>query len=337
MTDSPVQKTIVGHLDLGGRIRTFVSIGALPAMPILLLLGFAYVEPKVLSIGNLVNVVQQTAFLFILTVAQMLVLLTRGLDLSLGPCVSMVSVGSTLVMSSVLASDPAAGTQAALLGILAGVAIGCAVGAFNGIVIAYLRVNPFIATIGSMSICLGIATSISSGKPVFGIPEEFTLALYSTSVAGFPIAVMHAVLVALLIAFILHRTVLGRTLYLLGSNQRAVMVAGLPHRRYLALAYFLCSVVAAIGALLLTARTGSGEPNLGGTLSLQTIAAAVIGGVSLAGGKGGIRAVVVGSLFITVLANGMNMVRVDSYIQMLMIGAVLIAAVALDRFTKKTA
>lgn len=304
----------------------------LPASPILLALGFGLVEPNVLSLQNLVNIVQQTAFLFVLTGAQTIALLTRGLDLSLGPSVSMISVAAAMTMSGLAGADGSNGLLAALAGVAVGLGAGLLVGLFNGIAVAIFRVNPFVATLGSMNICLGIGTSLSAGKPVFGIPAEFNVPLYNASVFGLPIAIVYAIAVGCLIHFILKHTVLGRAFYVMGSNPRAAVLAGWPHRRYLAMAYVVSALLTAVGALLLTARVGSGMPNLGGGLSLQTIAAAVIGGVSLSGGRGGVESAVIGAFFVTILANGMNLVQIGGYVQMLVMGAIVIAAVVFDRF-----
>jgi len=309
----------------------------LPASPLLLALGFGLVEPNVLSAQNIVNIVQQSAFLFVLTGAQLFALLVRGLDLSLGPAVSMISVAAAMTMAGLAGADGSNGVVAALAGVAVGLGAGLLVGLFNGIAVAVFRVNPFVATLGSMNICLGIGTSLSDGKPVFGIPAEFNVPAYNLTVFGMPIAILYAIALGCLIHFVLKHTVLGRSFYVMGSNPRAAVLAGWPHRRYLALAYVVSALLTAVGALLLTARVGSGMPNLGGGLSLQTIAAAVIGGVSLAGGRGGVESAVIGAFFVTVLSNGMNLVQIGGYVQMLVMGAIVIAAVVLDRFGNRRA
>lgn len=294
-------------------------------------LGFYIAEPLVLSPGNLLNIVQQTSYLAIFAAAQMIVILTRGFDLSLGTCVSTVSVASALVMTGMVAHDPNSLTMAIVLAIATGLGIGIAVGLFNGVCIAGLNVNPFIATLGSLNICFGISTTISDGRPVFDVPKTFSELLYSGTVIGVPAPVVIAVLILIAMYVLLNWTVFGRSLYIIGGNPRAAELAGLPGKRYLGLAYIVCSVLSAIGALMLTARTGSGEPNLGGNLTLQSIAAAVIGGVSLRGGIGGTLAAVIGALFVTGLSNGMDLARVDGYIQQIVLGCVIIAAIFLDR------
>lgn len=303
---------------------------ALPIALIALLLAFAAVDGRVLSPANLLNIVQQTSYLALFAMAQTVVILTRGFDLALGPTVSMVSVGAALAMASAVASgnDP---VTVLLLGLAAGFALGAACGLFNGVVVAYLGVSPFVATLGSYNIAIGIATTLSGGRPVQGVPDLFSSLLYGGSVFGVPAAIIIVVLIGLALHFTLTRTVYGRSLYIIGTNPRAASVAGLPVKRILVCTYVLCSSLAALGALMMTARTGSGEPNLGGALSLQAIAAAVVGGTSLAGGRGGVGTAVVGALFITILSNGMNLTRIDGYVQMVVLGIIVIAGVVLDR------
>lgn len=303
----------------------------LPVALVVMVLAFSFVEPRVLSTGNLINIAIQSSYLVIFATAQMVVILTRGFDLSLGTAVSAVSVTSALVMTGMVGPEGQGLAQALILGILMGLAIGVGTGLFNGFAVAWLRVNPFVATLGSLNICLGIATMASDGRPVFNVPNEFSRLVYSGTVLNIPVPIVLAGVVLLVTWFILNYTVFGRALYILGGNPRAATVAGIPSRRYLLLAYVMCSVIAAIGALMLTGRTGSGEPNLGGNLTLESIAAAVIGGVSLRGGLGGVQSCILGALFITALSNGMNLMRVDGYIQMIVLGCVVILAIFLDR------
>jgi len=305
----------------------------LPIALVVMFAGFALVEPAVVSPGNINNILTQASYLFIFSCAQMVVIITRGFDLSIGTNVSAVSVLVALVMTGMVGAEGEGMFWAVLLGILTGLAFGAVVGLFNGVVVAWLRVNPFVTTLGTLNICLGVASMASDGRPVFNVPRAFSEIAYSGSILGIDLPIIYAVAVGAAMFFLLRHTVLGRSLFILGSNPRAAQVAGLPSRRYLAMAYVLCGMLAAIGAMLLTARTGSGEPNLGGGLRLvgESIAAAVIGGVSLRGGVGGVQSVVVGALFITVLSNGMNLMRVDGYIQIIVLGGVLIAAIFLDR------
>lgn len=331
MSDVPISPTL--DPAAGARaaaLRQRLWQWALPVALVLLLLGFALVDPRVLGAANLLNIAQQASYLALFAMAQTVVILTRGFDLSLGPTVSMVSVASAMGFAAATAAghDP---LGVLVLGLGAGLAMGAAAGLFNGVVIARLGVSPFVATLGSYNIAIGIATTISGGRPVQGVPDLFSDLLYRGSVLGVPAAIVIALLVGLLLHLTLTRTVFGRSLYIIGTNSRAASVAGLPVTRILAFAYIGCSVLAALGALMMTARTGSGEPNLGGSLSLQAIAAAVVGGTSLAGGRGGVGTAVLGALFVTILSNGMNLARIDGYVQMVVLGAIVILGVVLDR------
>lgn len=307
----------------------------MPFTLIVMALSFAVVEPRVLSSGNIVNIMSQTSYLAVFATAQMVVILTRGFDLSLGMCVSAVSVLSALIMTNYVAAHPDGVVMAIFLAVLASTVFAVCVGLFNGLAVSVLNVSPFIATLGSLNICYGIASTISGGRPVFNVPDEFSGLLYSGHIIGIPMPVLFAALTLVITYFLLNFTVVGRSFFILGSNPRAALVAGLPSKRYLTYAYITCSVLAAIGALLLTARTGSGEPNLGGNLTLESIAAAVVGGVSLRGGIGGVPAALFGALFVTTLSNGMNLTRVDGYVQMIVLGCVIIAAVVVDRFRRE--
>jgi len=306
----------------------------LPIALVALLLGFAAVDRSVLSPANLLNIAQQTSYLALFAMAQTVVILTRGFDLALGPAVSMVSVGTALAMAGATAAGHDQ-TTVLLAGLGAGFGLGIACGLFNGMVIALLGVNPFVATLGSYNIAIGVATTLSAGRPVQGVPKLFSQLFYGGSIFGFPATISITLAIGIVLHLTLRRTVFGRSLYIIGTNPRAAAVAGLPVKRILIATYVLCSTLAALGAIMMTARTGSGEPNLGGSLSLQAIAGAVVGGTSLAGGRGGVGTAVLGALFVTILSNGMNLTRIDGYIQMVVLGAIVIIGVLLDRLRQE--
>ena len=210
--------TTAEHRQALAHIVSLVSRVLVPASPVILALGFGLYVPAVLSLENIIDIVQRTALLFVLTCAQTIVLLTRGLDLSLGPSVSMMSVASALTMTAVVGSDGSNGIIAALAGTASGLLIGLLVGLFNGIAVAWLRVNPFVTTLASMNICLGIGTSLSDGHPVFGIPEEFNVAGYRLHVLGIPMSVIYAVAVGIALHLLLQHTVVGRSFYCSGAT-----------------------------------------------------------------------------------------------------------------------
>jgi ribose transport system permease protein len=314
----------------GGPLRIALTL-LLPVLIVAMELSLSMLEPRVLSAGNLRNILIQSSYLIVFASAQMVVILTRGFDLSLGASVSAVSVAGALVTTGLADLDWPMWIVVAA-GLAAGLGFGLLVGLFNGACVAWLSINPFVVTLGSLNICLGLATTISGGRPVFNVPDPFSALLYNGKLIPFvPVPVVLALAVCVFLYVLLERTVFGRALYLIGNNPRAAELAGIPSRRYLMLAYVLCAVLAAFGSLMLTARTGSGEPNLGGSLMLESIAAAVIGGVSLQGGIGGVVPVILGSVFITMMSNAMNLLRVDGYIQQILLGVIIIAALFLDR------
>lgn len=314
-----------------------VSALLVPVLTVIMLISFALVVPRILWPRNLMNVALQTSYLAVFATAQTLVIVARGFDLSLGTCVSMVSVIAAVVMVAVAGPNGDAVIAAVIVGVVTAVASGALVGLFNGAVSAGFGVNPFIVTLGTLNICYGIASTISGGRPVFDIPYALSIIFYNGSVLGIPVPILIAAAACLGAHFLLDRTVIGRSLYLIGGNPRAAVVAGIPVRRYLVFAYMFASTLAALGSLMLTARTGSGEPALGGNLLLQSIAAAVIGGVSLRGGIGTVRQAVLGALFITILSNGMNLARIDGYVQEVVLGIFVVAAVFLDALLSRRA
>lgn len=327
MTETPIPSTAtVASPAAMPAAASLVRRLGLPAALVVMIAAFTVAEPRMLAGDNLLNVVEQASYLALFAMAQVVVLLTRGFDLSLGTAVSTVSVFAALLLTGSFG-----GAAGPLAGIVGGLALAAVIGAVNGAVVAWLRVSPFVATLGMLNVCLGLASLLSDGRPVAGLPDTFTTLFYAAAPLGIPAPVLVALGVAGLLYALLHHTVFGRSLYLVGGNPRAAEVAGVPVRAVLVGAYALCSLLAGIGALLLTARTGTGEPNLGGTLTLESIAAAVVGGASLRGGAGGVGAAVLGALFVTVLANGMNLTRVDGNVQAIVLGCVIVAAVVADR------
>jgi ribose transport system permease protein len=323
--------TITTRMPSRALLRQLFGFQSIPPLVlVLLLILFGLVDGRVLSSGNLVNIVEQTSYLAIFTLAQMIVLVTRGFDLALGGIASVVSVVTALAMTALVSSS---GVGIAITaGLLCGLCFGIVAGLFNGLIIAGLRVNPFVATLGSYNICLGVATTISGGRPVASLPADFGTLVYSGSILGAPMPVIIVAIACLAVHFMFRFTVFGRSLYLVGANERGAMVAGLPTRKIVILAYVVSAMLTALGAIMLTGRTGSGEPNLGGTLTLQSLAAAIVGGASLLGGRGGVGAALFGALFVTILANGMNLAQINGYYQMIVIGGTVIASVVLDRF-----
>ena len=307
--------------------RLFIRVGVLPFLLVALVILFGLAEHRFLSLSNLLNVGRQTTYLAIVTAAQMLTILCAGFDLSVGSSVALTSIVSSMVMVSIV--DP---TTAIIVGILVGIGVATLVGLANGITIAVFRVSPFVVTLGMLSVAHGLALLVSSGVPIFNLPEQLNDTLGHGAIWGFPVPVVVAVIIIALIWVLLSRTRVGRYFYALGGNREAARLSGIAVRKYTALAYVLCGVLTGIAGIMLTARVASGEPNLGANLPLESIAAAVIGGVSLRGGEGSLIGAIFGAILIVLIRNGMDLMNISSYLQMVVMGCLLIFAVVMDQF-----
>jgi ribose transport system permease protein len=313
--------------------RLAATVGMIPVVVLVTFAFFGALEPRFLSEDNLFNLTRQASYLIIACTAQFLILLTGGIDLSVGSTVALVSVVSATVMKAVLAASPDAAGYAVTLGVLAGIGTGVLVGLFNGIGVACCKVTPFVMTLGTLSMALGLALFISGGYSIAGLPPLFGDVFAYATVVGIPVPIVYTAGVVLAIHVLLTWTWIGRYLYAIGSNELAARLSGVRTRLHLVVAYAVSGLIVGIAGILMTARTESGEANLGGAdLVLKAVAGCIIGGVALTGGEGLLRNVVLGALFITALSNGMNLLKVNSYLQTFIMGAVLIAAIAIDQF-----
>ena len=296
-----------------------------------LMLVTGIMAPRFLKAGNLLVLLKQSSYLVIPALGQTMVLLTGGFDLSIGPLVSLVSICSTLAMTS-LGVSPG---LAILIGFGAGLVAGLLVGLVNGVVVAVFRVNPLIVTLATGSLAAGMALILSGGSPVFNLPDSLNTVFGRSEIAHIPSPAIIAAVMAIFIYIFLTRTRHGAYLYAIGGNEEAARVAGIPIRKYLIAAYMMSALMGVIAGFLLTARVNSGEPNLGGQLSLQCLAAAVLGGVSLKGGEGTALGAILGAFFMILLGNAMDLMHVGTYSQMLALGVVLIGATVLDKVIHK--
>ncbi|MGA5699242.1 ABC transporter permease [Peterkaempfera bronchialis] len=313
--------------------RLFIQWGILPVLLLALIATFASIEPRFLSEANLTNVARQLSFLGIIALGQMLYLVTRHYDLSNGACVALSSIVGAMVMTSV-AKSGSTGT-AILLGCLAGIAVGLVVGVVNAVLIAVFKISAFMVTLGTASAATGTALLLSGGTPVVGLPPEFARQFGTSMVLGIPFPTFVMIL-ALLAAYVfLNWTRLGRQAYAVGGNESAAYQSGVNVRRTLLTVMIVGSLLAALVGLMLTARMSTGEANVGVQYPLQSIIAAVLGGVSLDGGEGRVAGVLMGALFLVLLSNGMDLIRVQSYVQDILLGALLVTALLVDRLRKR--
>jgi ribose transport system permease protein len=308
------------RLRLPGLPRVDARDAGLPLAVGALIIFFTVQSSVFLTVPNFQNVGLQAAALALVAFGQCFVVLTAGIDLSVGSTVALVSVVTAMVMKD----------TNIVTGILAGLGVGIAVGLVNGFVVTVLRVVPFVTTLAMMSIASGLALSWSGGTPIAGLPAGFT-SIALDRVWGIPLPVVIAAGVFVAGLLVLRHTRFGRHLYAVGGNAEAARLSGIDVRLVTASAYVVCSFFAACGAVVLTARVASGQPTLGASLALESVAAVVIGGVSLFGGRGSIVGVLFGVAFVSILRNGLNLLNVSSYTQLLILGIALIAVIAIDR------
>jgi ribose/xylose/arabinose/galactoside ABC-type transport system permease subunit len=288
---------------------------------VLVYLSFA--APSFLTVDNLINIVRQSSIIGFIALGMTFVMITAGIDLSVGSL-----VGLTGVVAATLA--PAEGA-AFVLPILVGLAIGVLVGVVNSALIVYGAVLPFLATLAMMAVVRSAALVFTNGQPVTSLSAPFDW-LGAGMVGPIPVPVILFLIAALVLDFVLSRTAFGRHVYAIGGNEESSRKVGISVRRILIAVYVLAGVMAAIAGLVLTARVDGADPLAGTMYELQAIAAVVIGGTSLFGGIGTIRGTVIGVLLVGVVLNGLNLLNVSSYYQQAVQGLILVLAVLLNRW-----
>jgi ribose transport system permease protein len=306
------------------RLGQLAQATVAPVCVVVALIVFFYISPGELSGSNLRDLLGQMAPLAIVAVGQMIVIITRGFDLSVGSVAGLSAVMVALGINWI-------GPIGALLGPFAGLACGF----FNGVLVGRLRVQPLIATLGMLSIARGLGLVVSHDNAVVVNGSNPLNFLGYGHLAGIPTAFVLAVIVALAAAVLLAQTRGGRRLYMLGGNPEAAELTGVRPPPTLLLAYSATGLCVGISALVLVGRAGAGLPTEGQGLELQTIAAAVIGGVSLSGGIGRAGVVLIGALFIQSLTNGLTLAGYSPFVQEIILGGVILAAGLTERVIRR--
>lgn len=301
-------------------LETLISRLGLLAGLILVSVALALLRPHFVTAGNLITVVRQISLNGILAVGVTHVLLTGGVDLSLGSVVALAGV--------VAAGFAHPGDWPLIVPLMAGVLTGTTCGLLNGVAVTKGRVAPFIVTLGMMTIARGLALVISHGKPVSNLSPAFTR--LGGDWSGFPIPVLILLAIAAGSWVFLGNTRLGRYIYAVGGNESAARAAGIRVEAVKTFAYALCGAMAGLAGVVLAARITTGQPNAGVAYELDAIAAAVIGGTSLSGGAGGIGGTLLGALLMGVINNGLDLLNVSSYYQQIVKGLIIVGAVWLD-------
>jgi ribose/xylose/arabinose/galactoside ABC-type transport system permease subunit len=311
--------------------RLFVKLGILPFLLVVALVVFTLMSDNFMTGKNLMNVLRQSVYLTIVSMGQMLALLTGGFDLSVGTTLALTSVVGALTMATVYAAMPDAVWLAILVGCFAGIVAGTLIGVSNGIGVAFFGVSPFMMSLGMTSVGFGIALFLTGGVPVYGMPQSFGDIFGFGTFFGIPTPLYVTAIIAVLLYVFLYRTRFGRYFYAVGGNIKAAGLSGINTRLTLFTTYVLCAALTAVAGMLLTARLDTGEANIGASMPLQSIAACVIAGVSMRGGVGRLESVIMGAVFIGLVQNGMNLARIESYLQTVVLGSLLILAVIADQ------
>ena len=281
--------------------------------------------PYFLTVSNLLNIAEQTSINAIVAVGMTFVILSGGIDLS---------VGSIVALSGVVLGTALQGGQPIPVALLLALLVGLACGLANGALISWGSLPPFIVTLGTMSIARGAALLFTEGRPVSGFDASFRV--LATGRAGFiPAPVIAMVVVYLVAHFVLTRTTFGRYVYAIGGNEEATRLSGVAIRFHKTMIYGVSGLMSAAAAVILTARLNSAQPIAGMMYELDAIAATVIGGTSLMGGEGSLGGTLVGALIMGVLRNGLNLLGVSSFLQQIVIGGVIVVAVLLDTVLKR--
>lgn len=300
--------------------RELGTLGGLAALVLLL----TALSPHFLSVSNLLNVMEQTSINAVIAVGMTFVILSGGIDLSVG---SLVAFSGVVMASTLQAGAPLP------VALLAGLLTGAACGLVNGGLVTLGRLPPFIATLGMMSVARGAALLFTDGRPVSGFSADFRT-LATGRVLMIPVPVLVTLGVYVVAHLVLTRTRFGRYVYAIGGNEEATRLSGVSVRFHKTMVYALSGLVSGLAAAILTARLNSAQPIAGIMYELDAIAATVIGGTSLLGGQGRVSGTLIGALIMGVLRNGLNLLGISSFLQQVVIGLVIVGAVLLDSLLK---
>jgi ribose transport system permease protein len=306
--------------------RILRSYGILIAF-VLICVAMTILSPVFLTVTNVLNIVRQSSIYGIMAIGMTFVILTAGIDLS---------VGSILAISGAIAAGSIKAGLGLELVVPIALAIGLGCGLLNGVIITAGRITPFVVTLGMMSIARGLTLIYTQGYPISGFQGGFRF-IGGGDILSIPFPIILFILTTVVAWFILTQTRLGRYTYAIGGNEETVRLSGINANIYKTIAYVISGIASAISALILTSRLNSAEPVAGTGYELDVIAAVVIGGTSLMGGRGSVWGTLIGALLIGVINNGMNLLGISPYFQLVVKGVIIIGAVLLDRLRQETA
>lgn len=288
-----------------------------------------YKWPDFLKLGNMLAVVDRIVVIAVIAIGMTMVIITGGIDLSVGSLIALAAVISTLVMK--LLGGIHAGWHVVLIGFIVGIVITSLMGTIGGWIVARFKVAPFITTLALMMIARGMAFLITGGYSIYQVPKSLTW-LGQGYTLGVPNTVILLVVLYILSHIFMSKTKLGRYIYAVGGNTEAARLSGVRVKRVIIFVYFVSACAAGLGGCIQASQLNTGTPNCGQMFEMYVIAAVVVGGTSLAGGSGRIFGTLIGAFIISVIQNGMNLLGIESYTQQVVLGLVILIAVLLDKF-----
>lgn len=290
----------------------------------LIFIVFSLLNPVFLTTPNLLNIMQQSSINACIALGMTFVIISGGIDLSVGPTAAISAVvGATLMVAGIPLP----------LAVLGALVTGVTCGLFNGVLIAYAGLQPFIVTLGGLSLYRALALIFTGGNPIFGIPQEFR-GIVNGHLLGIPVPVVTVGVIAVLLWVVLNRSPFGEYILAVGGNQEAARIAGVPVARTKVTVFALSGGLASVASLILVGRLGAADPTMGNLWELDAIAAAAIGGASLMGGKGSVVGTLLGAIILGSLRNGLTLMNVQAFYQLLATGIIIIVAMLIDRATR---
>jgi ribose transport system permease protein len=294
----------------------------------------SYRWPNFMKLDNLLNIANQIVVIAVIAIGMTLVIITAGIDLSVGSLIAFSAVVSTLLIRETAGAEEAGAMGMILCCIAAILACGI-IGGFSGAMITWFSIPPFIVTLGMMLVASGFAYIIADGQSIYQVPESFNRLGIGADFAGIPNAVLVMIFLYLAAHILMSRTALGRYIYAVGGNKEAARLSGIPVKAVILLVYTISGLLAGFGGIIMASQLKSGAPTYGVMYELYVIAAVVVGGTSLHGGEGRVFGTLIGAFIIAVIQNGMNLTNVESYTQKVVLGFVILGAVLLDNLKKK--
>lgn len=291
---------------------------------LIMVIVFSSMSQVFLTERNLINILQQSSINACIAIGMTLVIISGGIDLSVGPAAALAAVISASLLM--------AGFRVPIV-LLSAWAVGMACGFVNGALIVYGGLQPFIVTLGTLSLFRALALIYTGGNPVLGLPNEFRR-LFASEIFGLPVPVIVVGFLAVAATVLLKKTPLGEYILAVGGNEEAARVSGVPIERTKVITYMISGGLASLAAIILIARLGAAEPILGNLWELEAIAAAAIGGASLMGGKGSIFGTILGAIILGAMRNGLTLLNVQAFYQLLATGIIIILAMLVDRLAR---